>query len=136
MDMKIEDFKAFHKYKERFERNVLLKGLKKGILGRKALVSRKKGRLAQSNFGKIMGTLFYSDVPCAFDYYGLVKKSTELLKKFVENPSSVIETQVVHFASVKIEHIIELDKSLVEGFPEFKKIVIQLRGFSKPRKRG
>lgn len=124
-------------YIKKFEQ-MIAKGVKENIFTKAELVSIRGSRLGKTKFGVFIGFLIDSDIDFVIDYYGFFKRSkgfADKIKEYHENIRTkqikAIETIVVHFPSLRIEHIAELDSSLVEEFPKFKAILIQKRGFKK-----
>jgi len=127
----------FLEYRQLFENKVVAGGVQLGCLGMMGKVSTRIGRLSAQSFGKLMGLVFESQVSCAVDYYGHIKKSTALLDQIsrvgrvLPNVQiKMIPTVLVHFSSIRIEKIARLAPDLVAGFPLFKKTILDARGFS------
>lgn len=83
------------------------------------------------NFGKILGTAFYSPEILTIDYLGYLKKSTgffKYIKQTNENPR-MIQGKILYFQSVKIEHFIKFPPELTSNFWNFKKTLLKIRGF-------
>lgn len=113
----------FRKYLGRFEEEVMLSGVREGVLGQIELVAVRDGRLTASSFGKMIGTTVDTNLVLAFDYYGLIKKSVgfkEKIRKMKGKQVRLASAHVVHFASVKIEDVLDLSSVLVGDFPKFK----------------
>jgi len=122
----------FRKYLGRFEEEVMLSGVRKGVLGQLELVAVRDGRLTASSFGKIIGTTVGTDLVLALDYYGLIKKSAGFkakIKKMKGKQVRLASAHVVHFASIKVEDVLDLSSALVGDFPKFKQEVLKARGF-------
>jgi hypothetical protein len=124
---------GFETYLRRFEQDVICEGVKRGVLGQKEMVAVRNGKLCKTEFGKLLGFELAFDCPLAIDYYGFMKKSTGFRAMLSETRSQVrmIECDVVHFASVKMEDIVEIAPKLVAEFPVFKKQMLEKRGFKK-----
>jgi len=124
----------FESYMTLFEREVVADGVTLRVLGRPELVPVRNGRLSRTMFGRVLGARVRSDEQFALDYYGLLKKSTGLIQQ-VETVTGMqikmIETTVVHFASIRIEAVASLAPNLVKEFPIFKGLVLQWRRFPK-----
>jgi len=119
-------------YLDSFEKRVIIQGLYEGKLGKLGMITIRECKLSNTQFGKFVGTSLEYSVPMAIDYYGLIKKSTGVLKvvdgyKNVEIKSILIP--VVYFASIRHEDIMDLANDLLNDFPLFKKFLIELRGF-------
>lgn len=125
----------FKNYLFQLEKEVLIPSVERKIFSKDRMVSIKTGKLETTSFGEIVGSFFNSNVPCAIDYYGLLKKSSSFIKAFVECDVVKIRTvkvPVVFFASLKIEHINDLNADLVRDFPLFKRQLLSFRGFGAP----
>jgi len=111
-------------YLKLFENNIIIKGVENKILKpNKAMIPVKNGKLDSSEFGRFLGNKFEYNKPLAIDYYGLLKKSTgfdEACCKYCEVEIIRMKTDIIHFASIKIEDMSELDKDLIVDFPAFK----------------
>lgn len=128
----------FREYCRKFEKMIVEVGVKADLLGKKNLISVKRSRLRNTSFGMMMGNLVDSDIPFAIDYYGYVKVSKGL-KKLIEEEQKklkhprqlrVMETTLVHFASIKIEDVSQIGIELAAGFSLFKRSLIKQRGFN------
>jgi hypothetical protein len=94
------------------------------------IVSVRESKLKSHTFGQILGTVFQHSKPCAFDYYGLQRKSTGLINKLADSSDlNTIVCPVLHFQSIKIEHILEVNPELIHKFAEFKTTLLKIRGF-------
>lgn len=93
------------------------------------------GKLQGGEFGKMVGIDFKYDRVLCFDYYGLFKLSSTIIecKKdlVLAQKKTVIFSPVIHFSSVKIEHIEEYSKDLLLDFVAFKRYIVYLR-WTKP----
>ena len=123
------------KYLELFEKNVIIKGVESGLFkDNKIMVPVKNGGLDSTQFGKFLKNQLDYDGILVIDYYGLLKKSSGFTKKHTglkDMEIKRLKANVVHFASIKIEDIAKLDKSLMVDFPGFKKYLVDLRGFKR-----
>ncbi len=127
----------FLKYLREFEDAVVCQGVLHGLLGKKELACTRAGKLTKTFFGTMMGNVLASDDFLAVDYYGLLKKSSGFIDALNNRDGGaqvrMVEATVVHFPSIKIEHIAALAPNLVQSFPAFKQEVLRLRGFGKKR---
>ena len=131
--------KNFQEYLMRFENVVIEQGVSSEILGRISRVPVAKGRLASTVFGRFMGPWIQSDVPFAVDYYGLLKRSSGLYQEImrlqrgllVGRQLKIISAPVVHFASIKLDHMSRLAPHLLMEFSVFKETILKARGFQK-----
>ena len=123
-----------------FERAIVIPGLVQGVIGKVEMVPVRKGKLASTDFGKIVGLEVFSDVPLAIDYYGYTKKSAgffELSKRvradYPKKQVKMVEATVVHFASLRIEDIASICSAseVIAEFPRLKGEVLLRRGFKK-----
>jgi len=123
------------KYLDLFEKNIVVAGIENNLIEVKdVMVPVKDGRLDITDFGKFLNNWFdYSSV-LVIDYYGLLKKSKGFYDKCASyNDIEIrrLKSPIVHFASIKIEDVVNLDKSLAVDFVGFKKYLVALRGFKK-----
>lgn len=121
-------------YLRRFENDIVIAGVKKEVIIPKiSRVPIGNGKLNNTEFGEFLGSNFEYDSKLVIDYYGLLKKSTGFNErwKVLEKEVDVkrLASPVVYFASIKIEHIVELDESLAVDFVGFKKYLVHLRQF-------
>jgi len=123
------------KYLDLFEQNIVVAGVEnKLIAAKEVMVPVKDGRLDTGSFGKFLGNWFDCSSVLVIDYYGLLKKSKGFLDKCASYDDVEIrrlKSSIVHFASIKIEDIVNLDSSLAVDFVGFKKYLVALRGFKK-----
>lgn len=123
------------KYLGLFEKNIVITGVEKGLINcNEVMVPVKDGKLDSTPFGKFLGNRFEYDKPLVIDYYGLIKKSGGFIDKYnsyTDVEVRRLKSSIVHFASIKIEDIVNLDKDLAVDFPGFKKYLVALRGFKK-----
>ena len=129
----------FNEYMDRLETLVLSTIVASGLVGKRDTIPVRLGRLSKTAFGRKICLTLQSDVSFAVDYYGMLKKSSSLLQEIdwvrEQLPGSqikTIESLVIHFASVRIEHVARYCPDLIAGFPKFKKTVLVARGF-KPK---
>ena len=127
----------FGQYKLRFEATVI-HGATMKLLGKQKMVPVRKGKLSRTAFGKAVGDVINSHAVIVIDYYGHMKKSIgfirnveEQIKKHEGMQVRMVESMVVHVASIKIEQLVKLteDPQLVAFFPLFKADILKLRGF-------
>ncbi len=124
------------KYLGLFEKNIIIAGVEKGLVpSNEVMVPVKDGKLDGTPFGKFLGNRFEHEEVLVIDYYGLIKKSAGFIDKYNSFADEVevrrLKAHIVHFASIKIEDIVNLDKDLAIDFPGFKKYLVALRGFKK-----
>jgi hypothetical protein len=133
----------FLKYQKLFENEVICKGVAEGLIGKITPINVRSGRLSYTSYAKRLGAKIDSDLSFGIDYYGYLKRSKGLIdsidlrKELIRNRQiKSIQTNVVFFASLKIETIADITSSqyLKGGFPEFKKIILHWRGFEKRKK--
>lgn len=130
--------KRWTDYLIQLESLVMVKGFEKGIFKKKAeeIVPLRKTKLHFTKFATFTGSEFEYDKVLAFNYYGLFKISTGISKVVEEGRAAfpnvrTIKAKVIHFNSIKIEHIKELAPELLNDFPDFKRFLVDLRGFKK-----
>ena len=134
----------FLKYLNKFESEVICKGVVRKSIGKKMIVNVREGRFACTRYARQIGERVDSDVPFVLDYYGYQKRSQGFIDLIRDKKKSItnrqiksIQTRVVFFASLKIEEIAELTSNqyLRSGFSEFKKMILHWRGFEKRKKK-
>lgn len=133
--MKNSDY--FAEYLLRFEKEVMLEGYSNGLFKgtSEKILSLRPGKLDNTTeMVGFLGKKFESEKVIAFNFYGFIKFSSGLLNVVEENKKifpniKTIKSPVVHFQSIKIEHIQQLSKDLLIDFPEFKRFVVKLRQF-------
>lgn len=120
----------------RFENMVIIPGIQKGIFSRREVVPLKIGKLAHTEFGRVVGSIINFEGLLVIDYYGHYKKSTGFFSSISEKRSSnspcatPIEVPIVHFSSIKDTQILEIssnDTQLLGDFFFFKNLIVQLR---------
>lgn len=120
----------FEDYLSCFEQDVIVKGMSNGMFGQIMNIPVRPGKLAESEFGRMLGQEFNADAVCAIDYYGHFKKSSSLLNLIRDRTDRSFHTGiVVHFASIRAQHVIKLAPHLVTQFDDFKDQVLRARGF-------
>jgi hypothetical protein len=126
---------GFYGYLERFEKNIIIAGAQAGVLGKVEMVPVRPGKLSARPFGRLLGRYVKSDFPAVVDYYGYMKATlgfmtlVEKMTKIDNSQVKSLDMIVVHFASIRIEKVAALDKSLVSDFPWFKSELLRSRGF-------
>jgi hypothetical protein len=130
----------FADYLEKFERDVVIRGISRGDLGKTELVPVRIGKLAKTRFGKLVGAKSDSWQAFAIDYYGLLKPSLGFEKSVAEKAEQLgnrqlkkMEVVVVHFAAIRIEDVAKIgeDEAITAGFPRFKERILKERGFKR-----
>lgn len=123
------------KYLDLFEKNIVVAGVEsEALIVKKVMVPVKDGKLDITPYGSFLGNEFNCDNILVIDYYGLLKKSTgfsDACLEYTEVEIRRLKSNIIHFASIKIEDIVNLDKDLAVDFPGFKKYLVALRGFKK-----
>jgi hypothetical protein len=126
------------KYLELFEKNIILAGVETETLPiSRVMVPVKNGKLDDTKFGNFLGNWFDYGSVLVVDWYGMLKKSTGFKNQYdsyTEVEVKRLRSDIVYFASIKIEDIVNLDKSLCVDFPAFKNYLVHLRGFKKTSK--
>ncbi|MHA1886666.1 MAG: hypothetical protein ACTSX0_01450 [Promethearchaeota archaeon] len=128
--MKLSKFQADLKA---FEKNIIIKGFEIGHFSRTMVVGR-NCHLDSKEFGRIMGKYIDTDRVLTIDYYGLLKKSRGFLKHIQQTNAKKIESEIISFASIKMEDIVflsPLDVSIMIGFPRLKNDILIYRGLRK-----
>lgn len=128
----------FRNYLNKFERDIIVKGIESGLLGKDMMIPVRKGKLDNTEFGQMLGITFDHSDPAAIDYYGFIKKSSGLITKFADSSDvqiRAVRAPIVHFASIKVEDVSDLSSELVKDFPEFKKRLVSLRQFKRNNKK-
>jgi len=90
-------------------------------------VPLRAGKLHKTQFAKFVGKHFVSSHILSFNYYGLFKPSTGLITRKPQEHKSTISAPVIHFSSVKLEHIEAYHKEMLLDFVSFKKFLVSLR---------
>jgi len=123
----------FKEYLTEFEQKVIVQGVVNTILGRPEMVAVRNGKLSKTPYGRLVGGEIPTDVLMSIDYYGLTKRSTGFgaIVRDIDGQVRILESQVVHFASIRIENVAELAPELVAEFPAFKQKLLRERGFKK-----
>lgn len=126
----------FERYRDDFERRVIVAGIGLGELGIIRDVSAQPGKLDGREFGLRMGDALDSDLVAVLDYYGYLKKSRGFKRRIAAGeralrgwPIKALRATIVHFAGVRLELVAELAPDLVRGFVRFKGEILDLRGF-------
>ena len=124
------------KYLVALETSVMVRGNEEGVFKKKAeeIVPLRKTKLHFTPFANFIGSEFEFGSVLAFNYYGLFKISTGTSKVVAECRVAfpnvrTIKAKVIHFNSIKMEHIKELAPDLLPDFPDFKRFLVDLRGF-------
>ena len=128
--------KKWTKYLVELEQLVMVQGMESGAFKKKAeeIVPLRKTKLHFTPFANFVGSQFKYDKVLAFNYYGLFKISTQTASVVedcrVAFPNvRTIKAKVIHFNSIKMEHIKLLAPDLLPDFPDFKRFLVDLRGF-------
>jgi hypothetical protein len=143
VDTEIEDFGVildsadyFRKYMKEFELTIMAEGASRKTIGHTEFRSVTPGKLHKTRFGDKMGLYTESPIAFAIDYYGHLKKSSTLVQEIDEIRKQCFGKQVkamtfwvIHFASIRIETVAQLNHRLVSGFPLFKREILDTRGF-------
>lgn len=116
-----------------FEKCVILKGVKQGIIGAPTMVPTRPGKLAKTKFGRKLGEVILSSDVLSVDYYGHIRKSIGFIKTVSEAKEQLrmMEAIMVHFAALKVEDIDKIAPEMCAGFASFKKKLLVARGFWK-----
>lgn len=123
------------KFLTEFEQ-LIATGVSTGLIGKEELVSVYGTRLGKTKFGTLLGFIIDSDINFAIDYYGCIKKSNGLIRQILQDKKDFkpgqlykVFSTVVHFPSIKIEQIAELNSDFLSSFMQLKKTILQKRGF-------
>lgn len=124
----------FQKTLDLFEREVIIRGVGGGHLGREEMVPVRNGKLSKQPFGKLVGLEVESETSLAVDYYGHLKKSSGFFRDVkdatpTDTQARMMRSTVVHFASIKVEDVVLLAPELVPVFPILKHELLRRRGF-------
>lgn len=90
-------------------------------------VPLRPGKLQSTPFGAFIGKDFNYASFLSFNYYGLFKPSKEIVSMKSGMTKTTVKAPVIHFSSVKIEHIERFSKDLIIDFVSFKKFLVSLR---------
>lgn len=119
---------TWKKYLIEFETKVLLPMFESGEYEIKTEpVPLRPGKLQDTPFGDFVGKEFNYNSFLSFNYYGLFKPSKEILNTKIGVSKTTVKAPVIHFSSVKIEHIEKYCKNLIIDFVLFKKFLVSLR---------
>jgi hypothetical protein len=126
----------FLAYLAAFEERVMIAGVKANAFKFKGdtIIPLRRKKLNGTPFADFVGDSFEHNDVLAFNYYGLVKLSSGAVKIVKENIAvfpnlRTIKSKVLHFNSVKTEHIRKLAPDLLPEFSEFKMFLVGLRDF-------
>lgn len=127
----------FAQYRDLLEDQVISPAVLRHFIGREELISLNPSRLAHTNFARLLGdTISASDVSYVLDYYGYKKPSRAFntivkgLREELKNKQiKRIKGVIAHFSSLRLETVIHYDPRLSEDFGEFKRILLDVRGF-------
>lgn len=124
-------------YLRQFETLVVVPGISQGLIGGVRRVSLRPGRLSKTPFGSLLRGRLQSPEPCGVDYYGLLRLSSgvdtvveEARRDYPNHQVRMVEVPVVYFNSIRLETVLHLSPDLAQYFPEFKKRLLDLRGFN------
>ena len=131
------DKQRFKTLVEDFEKNIVVSGLITGKLHhlmKRKLVSTKRGKLSNKNFGKMLGKTINTDTILVIDYYGYFKRSRGFIKMMKKNGQPYpdeLHSNVIHFPSIRMEDIASMthDITVMLDFPRLKNEILILRGF-------
>lgn len=91
-------------------------------------ISTRPGRLTATPFGVFIQSVFESDYRLALNYYGLIKVSTAQMRQNMYcRRQFKVKAVMVHFNSLKIEHIEKYNPELLPDFVKFKNFLVDLR---------
>lgn len=120
-----------------FETKIVIPGIQHNLIGKRQIVSASPGKLANTEFGRVIGTNVQSMLSFAIDYYGYIKKSDGLLLEIESMRKRGLKqihipACVVHFAALKIGDIIAISNRggssyMVSRFFERKETLVSLR---------
>lgn len=124
----------FKEVLSKFESDVIIRGVQRGKIGREEMVPVRNGKLSKQKFGKMVGVEIDCSLSLAVDYYGHLKKSRGFFSDVQEatpkgTQARMMKSTVVHFASIKVEDVVELAPDLVPVFPVLKQELLKKRGF-------
>jgi len=119
--------KHFFEYMMEFERQLL-----RCDLGRDRIVNTERQKnINLMDMAYSMGWEIDSPVIGAIDYYGFIRKTTGLIEKGHTINSRVLIAPVINFQSIKMSDLVRVDSRLVTFFPEYKNVILTLRGFTR-----
>lgn len=95
------------------------------------VITSRECKLSTQKFGQLMGIRLDTDLNCVMDYFGLLKKSKGFFREARLCTDKNVPTRILHFQSIKIENLISLSPNLIEYFPTFKQIILDIRQFPK-----
>jgi hypothetical protein len=125
---------SLQQYMQLFEEKVITEGFKQGIFGdrKEETVPLRSGRFSGSPIERFMGKEFEYGKLLAINYYGYFKLSSEVFRavdsvKHIFSGIRSAKCPVVHFNSIKIDHIAKIDPDMLQQYDEFKKKIVSLR---------
>lgn len=133
----------FNEYVKLFEQAVV-GGVEKQVLGRVRPVPVTPGRLQKRKIRFALGDEIDTEFVLAIDYYGYIKKSRgliKLIKEILEEQKGkqvkMIDVQLVHFNSIRLEVLARLvsvlcleHSNIIADFGNFKKAILDAREFN------
>lgn len=126
----------FSGYRDRFEIAIVERGLEAGVFNTRGPVSINRSRMAYTALAKNLGPQIKTSKIFAIDYYGYVKKTNGFIDSLHIQMGLLrgkqiksMRVPIVHFASIKMEDIAEINQNMLKEFPRFKKTILTLRGF-------
>lgn len=131
--LKLEQAKE---YLHNLEVKVMLKGHIDNVFKKSPLIEvpLRKKKMNFTDFANFIGEDFIYPEVLSFNYYGLFKISSKT-KEIVQQNSTAfpglrtIKSRVIHFNSIRMEHVKELAPELLSDFPDFKQFLVNLRRF-------
>jgi len=123
-------------YLHQLEQRIMIKGFEEGVFKEKSpeIIPLRKKKLHDTKFAEFVGPEFKYESVLTFNFYGLFKISSggsEVVnncRKAFPNIRTM-KARVIHFNSVKMEHLKELAPDLLNDFPDFKRFLVDLREF-------
>jgi len=130
------ELKWAKEYLYNLEVKVMLKGYSNNVFKKTAIIEvpLRKKKMNFTDFANFIGSDFEFPEVLSFNYYGLFKISSKT-KEIVQQNSTAfpglrtIKSKVIHFNSIRMEHVKELAPELLSDFPDFKHFLVNLRGF-------
>lgn len=115
-------------YLDQLEQTVLIPMFLNESQDKKVIpISLYPGRLTPTTFGLFIQMMYDCEHILALNYYGLIKLSTGILKENIDSRKMQTKAHMVHFNSLKIEHVEFFNSDLLNDFVKFKNFLVNLR---------
>lgn len=111
-----------------FEKTIMIPMHEQGFYERDLEpISFRPSKLCSTCFGMFIKCYFKYPEILALNYYGMIKLSYGLLEQNSATKRISIKVPVIHFNSIKMEHIEKFNSDLLPDFVKFKRYLVKLR---------